>query len=300
MKKILTITIALLLGITLNAQKLKHDGGFVRHDGSTLVYVEPSPYTEEYQVLLDAWATDPLGDTLTAQNVLVDSLTTYPVGDVFWDRFEFLYIAANNNEDNSKVNWVSPGTYDITDPSSTEPSYKRFEGWTGNGTDDYLSSNWQPGDTSVAGRYNISMGAYVLNNAQDNGSLMGINSTYDFYLKTRTETDYTTCRIFNAGDQIATSQTNGSGLVIAVRREAASSELYRNGSSIDTESDAYTGITDVDVLLLTTNNGAGGRTGYCSNQVAIWFIMDALSDDEAAQLNRFFETYMDAIGKGVQ
>ena len=40
MKKILTITIALLLGITLNAQKLKHDGGFVRHDGSTLVYVE--------------------------------------------------------------------------------------------------------------------------------------------------------------------------------------------------------------------------------------------------------------------
>ena len=44
---------------------------------------------------------------------------------------------------------------------------------------------------------------------------------------------------------------------------------------------------------------ARGGANQSQNQVAIFFIMDAVSDAEAAAITTIIETYMDAIGTGV-
>jgi len=52
--------------------------------------------------------------------------------------------------------------------------------------------------------------------------------------------------------------------------------------------------------MILARNDEGTENLQSENEVAIFFIMDGVDDAEAAALNTIFETYMDAIGAGVQ
>ena len=73
-------------------------------------------------------------------------------------------------------------------------------------------------------------------------------------------------------------------------------EIYLNGTGVDTETDATTGLEDTEFYILTAN----GQGAFTTFQYAIFGVASKIVDGQAIGLNGIFETYMDAIGKGVQ
>lgn len=259
-----------------------------------------STYTSEYQTLLDTWATDPTGDTLNFQNELIDSLINYPsVESPYWDRMDALWVFAQNNSTNAYTNWINPGTNDVSDPGSTEPSFTEWEGFTGNGTDDTLSTNYNP--TTDATNYaqdDATFSIYVMNDiGGESVSSFGYNGTNDVYFRPRGGSSTNGYFKLNTTDTYPISEISDSkGLWIVARRASNDNEVYLNGSSAGTSVQVSTGVPNGDLIIFNDGDGSG----YSSHQFAIIFIMDGINDTEAAQLNRFFERYMDHLGTGVQ
>jgi hypothetical protein len=220
---------------------------------------------------------------------------------VFWDRFEFLFIA-NVDEASSKVNWISPGTRDITDPGSTAPTFTRFEGWTGDGSSDYLSTSYNPTDDGTNYTQNsASIGVYLQSNILNNGcELFGTQAaTYDVYITERETDNYVRSAVNMDGiDEVQTtpSVTDNSGLWIVSRTSSTAVEMYCNYDEYnDEEADESEGLPTTDFMILY--DGAG--TDFSANQITLCFAMDGLSDTEAEQLTRLFEDYLDKLGVGV-
>jgi len=255
-------------------------------------------FTAEYQVIYDAFTFKPDGPIANAQDVLVDSLTTY--GGNYLSRMDQLFVFATsyNNGDEALINWVSPGTLDGDNLTGT--LWTALEGYTGNGIDDDIIPNFNLNDNGV--NYTLddgSIGIYTRLNIQGTGNSFGAyDATNRTSLSPRNTSDQYTARInITSGTTMQGSNTNSSGLFILTRTASNVCSLYRAGSLVETEADVSTAIPDAWMLILTTS-GVGGF--YSANQASIWFIMDGVSATEAAQLDRFFETYMDAIGKGVE
>ena len=71
---------------------------------------------------------------------------------------------------------------------------------------------------------------------------------------------------------------------------------YRNGGLVKTETDASSAIPNMELYVLRMN----GISLCSAHQFSIYFVMDGIDSTDAAALNTIFETYMDAIGTGVQ
>jgi len=292
MKKILTITIALLLGITLNAQKLKHDGGFVRHDGSTVVQPGVS-YSTEFQAVIDEWTS--LGyvagaDTLAQyDNMLTRILDTCNV-DAFW-----FFAVTNNDNGEALVEWINPGVDDATAVNTI--TFTKYEGVASNGTDSYIDLNYNA--SSDATYYSLNSGTvgwYVRTNIND--------ASYD--LGARDGSNYLRANINTGGDFIITMNSDGSmadtspgaGMWIVTRTASDAYQFWVDNVSIATDTDATTGIPNLD-LYLGTYNLYGSPSGYDTNQFSALIICEELSDQQRAEVDDAIRDMMTYLGKAV-
>jgi len=302
MKKILNILVILAFGLSLQAQKLSHQNQVLTFNAQMLVNTEAGGYTTEYQAVLDAWTTDPEGDTLTWQNTLTDSLTTYGGGsNGYWGRMDLLYIFSHTESADGEhlTNWIDP---DSVATAVSGPTHG-LGGFTGNGTDQYIDTKYAlSSDVSNFTQNDATFGVYIRNNIQDDGQPLGINhgsGAIEFYPR---YTDNTANYKINDGTYTTHSSiTESRGLHIATRTSSTTTELYLDGTSVGTGSQTSASISAGHLYILCANgDGSGIPNQFSENQVSIVFIMDGVTDAEAAQLNRFFETYMDNIGQGVQ
>jgi hypothetical protein len=108
----------------------------------------------------------------------------------------------------------------------------------------------------------------------------------------------------NSGDINSTPNTNSSGLVLATRTNTSITSVanYRNGSPLaDNDACTRNKLIDAVIYILCYNySNSTGPTYYFPGQVSIAFILDGVTDAEASAINTVIETYMDAIGKGVE
>jgi len=256
-----------------------------------------SSYIDEYQAVLDAMTTDPTGDTLTWQNALVDSLVT----NGYWARMDWLHIYANpeNGDDESLINWIDPGTFDGTEVNS--PVWTRLEGYAGLRTSNrVISTGYTPSTDAInVSATSITVGLYVRTDISG-GFSYDIGSdgtgTADIFMRVFDASDNFNVQINNASGMTA-SNTTSEGFYFATRRTSGNmGELYKNGTGVNGPTAIFTPtLSDATVYVL-------GRTtsSASDHQVAIAFMMDEVTDAEVTDINNFFETYMDAIGTGVQ
>jgi hypothetical protein len=257
----------------------------VRHNGQRVYYEAEAAYTTEYQAVLDAMTTDPTGDTLTWQNDMVYSLDTAGI----WDNLDVFYVCASNNEDNAKINWINPGTFDITDPGTTAPTFTRFEGWTGDGSSDYLSTNYNPFSEATY---------YLINDCSFGGYFRSLGASTDAFFGSsaanHVERYSATYRFEVNGNDATTYPLFSAGLFYADRALSTEAKFFSNGSLDQTDAHNSGAIPNADFVILNNNS-----TGFSSGQISIFFAGGSLAD-KAASFNTIIETYMDAIGKGVQ
>lgn len=285
MKKLIIIPL-LFLSVLVFGQNMRSP--FAR---AAAVAGEPSAYTEQYQAVLDVWTTDPTGDTLTWQNNLVYSLDTAG----FWDNGDLLYIPAitENGDGEATVNWLNPGTYDLTETNS--PTWTDNEGYTGNGTNSYLTTGWDVANNGVNYTQNdASICVYIRNNVGVAAAVIGSEiASGGSYLYPRTATGYVAIRL-NSNNESFNENTNSQGFWQVSRGASDDVKVYKNASLIWNPDPASTTPSSEDLKILT-----GDATAFSTCQVAFVYIGKSLTPTKIGTLNTIVETYMDAIGKGV-
>jgi len=251
-------------------------------------------YIPEYQAIYDSYSTKPDASIAIAQNRLVRTLRDASI----WDRMDLFYIFANNDASNAFINWANPGTYDCA-LSLTPPEFTTYEGFTGNGVDSYLETGYNPSLNYVNISANSStIGVYILNECSTGNTayVLGANDYPKTLLIAPRYND--DIRVFVNSDTALVSTTDAVtstlGSFFATRTSDTALAAYKNGINIASGEDDVIGLPNTEFLFFRAT------TYYTNAQVAIGFLMDGISDEEAVTLNAAIETYMETIGANVQ
>ena len=282
MKKIL-LTIGLLLTFIFANGQL---AGIIASQDVVSGYVARSSH---YQDVYDEMTTKPTDVIAGYQDDMVFSLDSLTV----WDDTYYLNIyATSTSTTEALINWIDV-TANADDTSAT--SWTALEGYTGNGTDDYLSTNFNLSTASVP-QDDVAGFVYVMNNTQNGAGAYGYQGTNDFFFTPRNASDQQASRINNNADQITASVTDGRGFWISSRIVSSDVVTYKNGSQVDTEADASTGVANGELHVLSRN----GDEGYSDVQIAIFGIMRGIDNEtEASKISTIYNRYMTRIGKNV-
>lgn len=291
MKRILSFILFALLLLPLEGQGILRANPF--YTASTVSYPD---FCAEYDTVFAAMTTKPSTAIAISQNAMVDSL----VQKGYWERMDQLLIFATevNTGSEALINWISPGTYDADNVDAT--AWTTLEGYTGDGTADYISTNLNPGD---GGSYHYTLddatiGIYLRTDLTESLSVCGSN--YDTN-RSSLAPRYTDNQYFIRVNQNASGLLSGvagatTGLHAITRTASDAVSYYRNGGLVKTDTDASSAIPNMELYVLRMN-GAGF---FSAHQVSIYFVMDGIDSTDAAALNTIFETYMDALGTGVE
>jgi hypothetical protein len=118
-------------------------------------------FDSDYQAILDKAVslgyTLPSSNAQTLQNTLLTSLKT----DGVWNKLDIFYVFAvdNNASEFTTINWKNPNALVNLPTQSTlinAPAFTNKAGFTGNGADNYINTNYNPATQSIN---------YTLNNA---------------------------------------------------------------------------------------------------------------------------------------
>ena len=115
-------------------------------------------FCDEYTAVYNNMTDKPDATNAAYQNTMVEAL----VDGGYWARMDLFYCMAQAYEDEAKLNWVNPGTYDLTEVGAGSLTWTQYEGFISDGTN-YLNTGWIPSTHAVnAGQDDITMGAYII------------------------------------------------------------------------------------------------------------------------------------------
>jgi len=262
--------------------------------GGDVVIEAASTYCAEYQAVYDAFTTKPASDSSAFWNTMVSDIGTY------WDSLDVFYFYAvhTNGDGEALINWTNPGTYDAT--AYNAPTFTAYEGFTGNGTTQYINCNWNPSANGVNYTQNsASAGVYVRTNTGVNGAQAGnYDATSYLTINSRNASDQAGGNINNAGSGLVAANTDGRGFYIVSRTASNERQFYKNGSLIGDDTEASNGVMNNNVYVLGYNNN-GIPAIVKQDQLSCFFAGAGLSITAITTITNAIETCMDAAGKGV-
>ena len=241
-------------------------------------------YCTEYQVVYDAFNSKPEESVANAQNTMVQTLVD---ASLWGGRLDLFYVLANDASDNALINWLNPGTNNLTRVGSSLP-FVAYEGFTGKADSaSWLNSGWNP--KTAGGHFelnNCHLGTYQRINQEENfvgcanleGNLMAAllpKISNGFYIR------------MNDEDMQSTVCTNGVGLFIGGRPNSSSNKMWSINGSYVTASRANT--------IAIANDQMKFATG--SNQYSFGFAGGYLNAIDVSILYYSIKTYMDSNGK---
>lgn len=265
------------LGISINKNKVSDSGPV---------------YEAEFQAVLDRGTTLgyslPTDPALTAGNTMVAALKAAGI----WNKLDLLYVFATNGDSNfATLNWMNPASFQCTLFNS--PTFTSLEGFTGNGSNAYMSTGYNPSTHGVNWQLNSCSLGYYTRNAVP----VAVRTEFGVYQISANAGTYSYGASAYAvnSNVLATPVNNTSaGLRHINRAVAGSSTKIVNGGTPQTSTSASSVIPNALVQFLRRSDGVF----YSSLQVSLGFVGGDLSS-EATTLFNIVEAYMDALGKGV-
>ena len=261
-------------------------------------YQKASSFCTEYDALYNEMSTKPDATNAAYQNTMVKDL----VDGGYWSGpdvyMELFYVVALHDQTEASLNWVTPGSFTITDPGATTPTWTQYQGYTGNGSSDYLSSTWRPYDDMSANLSlnNISIGAWSTADATDTtNAIMGVTGTNRLRIMPRNSNVMQS--VLSNTTSLDTANSTTTGLLMTTRTASNAVENFKNGSSLGTGSSASVGLpTTGRALYLLAHNNAGTANQFWHNQVALWLVCSGVTEAQHLAMYNIIHTYMTAIG----
>nr|WP_250565384.1 hypothetical protein [Adonisia turfae] len=209
-----------------------------------------------------------------------------------------LLLAADNEADG--LIWMNnPSTSAINNGAS----FTAREGFTGNGSNAYIDTGFNPASGANYTLNSASLGVYIRTNISEDAYDIGAqaNSSNDRnYVISRwgDGNHYAQINDGSGGSWTVASSSDSRGFWLSSRTSATFKETYQNAVSQDTDSSASDGLASRNIYVLALNNG-GVRAGESSKQVGFVWIGGGLSEAEISALNTRVTTLLTAFGANI-
>ena len=246
-------------------------------------------FVAEYQAVYDVFSVKPPAAITAAQNTMVAGL----VAGGYWAGLDWFYDAGAYAEADVLINWINPGTYNLTKNGTI--AWVQNTGVTSNGTTGYYNTNCNFGD---GGSYNFVQNdamvfCYIRTNVSETKLEYGVLGTGDTYV-IPTSAGNATLRI-NDDTNLLIAHADSRGFWSGTRT-GVNKNLFRNGATLGNINTASTGVVNLPMFLLAWNS-AGAPGLYSNRQVSIWGAGKVSTMNQPAIYN-LIQAYMTA--KGVQ
>lgn len=241
------------------------------------------------------------GTETAAYKALINGL----VSDGIFSLLDALYIFATNTTATANLNLCGTNS---TITSTAAPSFAADIGYTGNGTTQFLNTNFNPATQGVNVTANSnSMGVYLTNSRAANGSQtdMGCENaagTIFSYLNALSDSTGINGEMnaFNFPPSFSTAATPAGFSVLT--RTATTLSAYKNNSatalSPSPEADAALALPSANYYLLAFNN-AGVANSFAPDTMTSAFCGAGLTGAQFLLLSNRINAYMTALGINV-
>jgi len=294
MKKLLFLL--LLIPALSFGQKVLTYGGKVLTDGTNVLTFTEAAYCDEYQAVYDAFTTKPSDAVASNQDILVSTLVASGV----WAKLDVFYNYAQTTNGDALINWTNPGTFDATAYSA--PTFTALEGFTGDGSADYIDCNWNPSSDGVNYVQNsASIGVYVRTDAVGIMSDIGSHDTgsgFQVRIYPRLVSGDNCSNRINDGATLTYVNADSRGMYVLIRIASNIRATYKNKVSKANDTEVSTGVVNLNLYTLAKNLD-GAASDFSTRQISMAFAGSGLSTDDITSITDAFEVYMDSNGKGV-
>ncbi len=242
-------------------------------------------YDPDAETAFSAFTTPPT----TARKRLIGNLVSVLKGFGVWSKLDGLWLTAAADSQAAAINWVDPGTYDLTAVNS--PTFTADRGYQGDGATSYLDTGMVMNglskytqDSAMAYGYNR------IDHAGDNSAMLVGASTNALRCLPRGATDFFVGCI-NDLSAFATAISDALGSSVINRSASNLSQLYRDGVSLTTNGNASEALGAQNIWLL---RGAANYNG--DSQISAAAIGASLDAAEHLALHEAIEAYLTGVG----
>ena len=233
------------------------------------------------------WDTAPTPAVSAIYSAYIDALTTAGI----WAKLDVLYVTGAPDNQSARVNLISPRSFRLTRYNA--PTFAAFDGFTGNGTDADLSTNWQPSRDAVHYAQNsASLFVWSNENTRANAVLVGYAASgVKAYLNPWNSSSDTCGHTLNTGSLAnGFAPSTAKGLFTLTRTGAAGYDVYRGSTLLGTQTVASTGVPSTPLRICS------GAAFYDSTRtVSVFGAGSGLTGTEISDLNAATSTLITAL-----
>lgn len=218
-----------------------------------------------------------------------------------WTKFDRLWILANQNETAALTCLVSLNQ----DASAVNsPTFTAGEGFAGNGSSQYINSGYAVGTDNVNLTQNSAAYFFYSNtdgasDGQEAGAVQDGTFARMTQMLARTAAGNAQAWVHQGGGGgLSAAVADGIGLYMASRTASNAQKLYKNGSSVASNTTASTTPSAFDVFFLIREVGGFPSGTYSSRQLSMAGMASGFDDTEAAAFDAAVDTLKAAIGWG--
>jgi hypothetical protein len=247
-----------------------------------------SAYAPETQAVLAAMTAQ-----TNARALLIDNLVRALKGYGLWPQLDTFYMFAAADSPSSLVNWKNPGTFNATIAGT--PTFTADRGFTGNGTNGALNTNFVPSTAGgVFTQNSAHVSGRVLNSlaASANNKLIGqiaAGSTARTQLLVRNTGDILS-PIMNDASFGSGTTTNTAGFYLMRRTGASARSVIKDATTPVNDTVASTGLPTQAISFLSDGATFGAL------QIATGSIGLGMGFQDAQNFNGLQIAYLKAVG----
>ncbi len=203
-----------------------------------------------------------------------------------WQLLDRCWLFAQDNQTNARVSLVNPTSTAITEVNT--PTWTALQGYTTNGTTQYLDTNFNSSSSAVNYLQNSgALGIYSRTSGQTAGIDIGNQVVGSLtYIISRFTDDNQYHRVNVAASFANAANTNGQGLFASVRTDVNNIFGFKNGLQACTASIASTAPINLNIYIGATNS-IGVAATFSARQYSMAFVgggaMDSLKFYNAFQ-----------------
>jgi hypothetical protein len=215
-----------------------------------------------------------------------------------WTKTYALYPIAGGTSASHSYNLKNTALYQITWIGSPTHS---STGVDFNGSSQYGNTGLNPSSVGVSVN-SIALASYIGDNTQIGGDEIGayISASSIIRLITRDASNNTYTELGASAQRITLSgtTTDSTGLWITSRTASNALAVYRNGSSLGTNTSAQTGtIPSQNIWIGRLGNDLNTTSNYSDRQCRLAFISQGLSSTEASAAYTAVQNYQTTLGR---
>jgi hypothetical protein len=256
-------------------------------------------FIAEYQAVYDQFVVKPSAADAEAQNIFVKTLVD---GGVWLELDRLSVFASHASGVDSLIDWIHPSVAANNFILVNAPAWVQYQGYTGNGTTQYIDSNFEPSTDGVNFLQNSALvGMYsrteLSNISYDIGLTPASNS--DIQLRSRFPGDLIASQLNNSGSNTVVNASS-LGLFCISRFIAASFDVYKNGVNLTTEVGASIAPGSGNIFFGAYNmDGLGTPAGFSTRQYSMGVIGGNLDAPKQLILYNAFQALMTYYGTQV-